>query len=310
MASYQEIVINRLVEDKMEKRAPPRARDNLPVSIKGTGATWYQPEPSATQKVKPPSYHLEQDLIFYPIEFINQKWHFLNWDDSKKFHGYWVHPDKVIKPGNFGLGSFEATLETQILTVGPSTYRERDRAESHSTQPDKEEEDSPSEADPMDTNPKRTEELANTFSDNPIFLDVAEEIDAPGDRTHYLPTIVPPITTLRPVGVNPPPLRVRTTREETIGATTDSTKLITNAIKLDGSLKGKVPDAFNGDRTKTQKFLNAFSLFWMNNEDNSHMKNPYKRSTYFLGLFSGEKVDDWVQDQTLQLQKKTTRLIS
>ena len=82
---------------------------------------------------------------------------------------------------------------------------------------------------------------------------------------------------------------------------------ITNSIKLDGSLKGKVPEPFDRDRTKTQKFINAFSLFWMNNEDNSHMKNPYKRCTYFLGLFSGDKVDDWVQDQTEQLREKTTR---
>jgi hypothetical protein len=64
------------------------------------------------------------------------------------------------------------------------------------------------------------------------------------------------------------------TREETIAATMDTTKVITNAIKLDGSLKGKVPEAFDGDHTKTQKFLNMFSLFWMNNEDNSHMKIP------------------------------------
>jgi hypothetical protein len=41
----------------------------------------------------------------------------------------------------------------------------------------------------------------------------------------------------------------------------DTTKLITNAIKLNGSLKGKVSEAFDGDHTKTQKFLNMFSLF-------------------------------------------------
>jgi hypothetical protein len=51
------------------------------------------------------------------------------------------------------------------------------------------------------------------------------------------------------------------TREETIAVTMDTTKLITNAIKLDGSLKGKVSEAFDGDCTKTQKFLNMFSLF-------------------------------------------------
>jgi hypothetical protein len=65
-----------------------------------------------------------------------------------------------------------------------------------------------------------------------------------------------------------------------------------------GSLRGKVPDDFNEDGTKTQCFLNAFELFWMNNEDNSHMKNPYKCCTYFLGLLNGEKVDDWAEDQT------------
>jgi hypothetical protein len=63
------------------------------------------------------------------------------------------------------------------------------------------------------------------------------------------------------VGVDPTPLCIWTTRKETIAATMDTTKLITNAIKIDGSLKGKVPDAFDGDQTKTQKFLNAFSLF-------------------------------------------------
>jgi hypothetical protein len=56
-----------------------------------------------------------------------------------------------------------------------------------------------------------------------------------------------------------------------------------------------------------QKFLNAFSLFWMNNKENSHIKTPYKRCTYFLGLFDGNKVEDWVQDQTAILWEKTTR---
>jgi hypothetical protein len=44
----------------------------------------------------------------------------------------------------------------------------------------------------------------------------------------------------------------------------------------------------------------------MNNEENSHMKTPYKRCTYFLGLFDGNKVEDWVQDQTTILWEKTT----
>jgi hypothetical protein len=81
----------------------------------------------------------------------------------------------------------------------------------------------------------------------------------------------------------------------------DVNKLVNNALKIDGILKGKVPETINGDRTRTQKFMNAFDLFWMNNEDNSHMKNPYKRCTYFLGLLEGTKVDNWVVKQTNSL---------
>jgi hypothetical protein len=196
----------------------------------------------------------------------------------------------------FNLGWLGNIPETQTPIARLSHFRER--AKSSSIQPEQEPPEQSSEGDDMDRNSALTEELAQTFVTALIFEDIAEAIETPQDRTHYLPTIVPPAHVIQPVGVNPPPLRIRATREETIAATTDTTKLITNAIKLDGSLKGKVPEAFDGDRTKTQKFLNMFSLFWMNNEDNSHMKIPYKRCTYFLGLFDGNKVDDWVQDQT------------
>ena len=84
--------------------------------------------------------------------------------------------------------------------------------------------------------------------------------------------------------------------------------MITNAIKVDGGLKGRAPEPFNGDQTKAKQFLVEFELFWMNNEENSHMKNPYKCSTYFLSLCSGEQVEeDWVIQQVRELKEKTTR---
>ena len=94
---------------------------------------------------------------------------------------------------------------------------------------------------------------------------------------------------LKPTTINPQPVHARaTTSRETIAATTDVAKLITNTIKIDGGLKGRSPDPFTGDQTKAEQFLTSFCLFWMNNEDNSHMKNAYKHCTYFLSLFSGE----------------------
>jgi len=71
-----------------------------------------------------------------------------------------------------------------------------------------------------------------------------------------------------------------------LAATKEAAKLITNKIKLDGGLKGRVLNSFDGDQTKAQSFMNTFNLFWMTNDDASMMTNPYKRSTYFLGLIN------------------------
>jgi hypothetical protein len=53
--------------------------------------------------------------------------------------------------------------------------------------------------------------------------------------------------------------------------------------------------------------MNAFDLFWMTNEESSVMKTPYRRSTFFLGLLQGPKVEDWVVDQAQELCSKVTR---
>jgi hypothetical protein len=184
----------------------------------------------------------------------------------------------------------------------------RDRAESASTQPQDEAQISPADNNPIDTNPTQTEILASHFADQPIFEDIAEAIEGAQDRSHYLPATLPSVAGLRPTSINP--VRVRstaTTEPATTAATTDTTRLITNAIKIDGQLKGQVPDTFDGDRTKTQTFMNAFNLFWMTNEDNTAMKLPYQRCTFFLGLLQGPKVKDWVVEQAKELRSKTTQ---
>ena len=53
--------------------------------------------------------------------------------------------------------------------------------------------------------------------------------------------------------------------------------------------------------------MNAFDLFWMTNEENTAMKSPYRRCTFFLGLLQGPKVEDWVVEQARELRSKTTR---
>ena len=76
---------------------------------------------------------------------------------------------------------------------------------------------------------------------------------------------------------------------------------------MDGQLKGRVLDTFDGDCTKTQNFMNTFDLFWMTNEDSSVMKTAYRQSTFFLGLLQVPKVDDWVLTQATALCTKVAR---
>ena len=124
-----------------------------------------------------------------------------------------------------------------------------------------------------------------------MFRDIAEAIDPPQDRAHYLPAILGSGTRLNPVTVNPIQIHSTTTGRptapgapDTATAAADVAKLIANSIKVDEQLKGRVPDTFDGDRTKTQKFMNSFNLFWMTNEDSSAIKVAYRRCTFFLGL--------------------------
>src|SRR5712672_4216935 len=184
----------------------------------------------------------------------------------------------------------------------------RERAKSASTQPQEESQNLPEDDDFVNKNPVQTTALASQFADQPIFEDIAKAIEGGQDRSHYLPATLPSASGLRPTSINP--VRVRstaTTEPATAAAMTDTTRLITNAIKIDGQLKGRVPDTFDGNRTKTQTFMNAFDLFWMTNEDNTAMKIPYRRCTFFLGLLQGPRVEDWVVEQAKELRSKTSR---
>ena len=307
MAEYQQLVIDQFTEQNREQRLNPRKTNNLPVEIIGKGAFWRNPGPSPQGNARPSSYHVTIDDTDYPIEFVNKQWCYLIWDDEEKFKGYWVKPSNLIPQGQHSLGWIGNQPEIATPTA-LSQYRER--AESTSTQgeqlsPKKE---SPVDDDGIDINPFQTELLAQAFTENPVFHDIAKSVDPAQSREHYLPTTVPWTERLRPTHINPQPIHARaTTSGETIAATTEATKLITNAIKIDWGLKGRAPEPFNRDRTKAEQFLVEFKLFWMNNEENSYMKNPYKPSTYFLSLCAGEQVEDWVIQQVRELKEKMTR---
>jgi hypothetical protein len=211
-------------------------------------------------EIRPPLYHVRVNGTLYPIELVNHKWHYIEWDDLDKYKRYWVWPKKEFKQGDLGLGWVGKPMEAKTPTM---LYQVREGADTSSTQPEEPDiiQDNNKE-DPMDKDLKQIEELAKDLYGWSTLFGTVEELDPEEDRTHHLPTYLPSVNVTQPVSLNP--IRARfthTTPEETIIATVDTTKLITNTIKLDRSLKRKVPKAFNEDWTKTQKFMNTFNLF-------------------------------------------------
>ena len=263
--------------------APVWMEDDLPDEIWGT-VIWFFPDKSKNGHDLPPSYHVAYEGTLYSVEFINKHWYWIDWDDGDKHTGYWTQPDRQLSQEAYGFRWIGRIPEVVIPKPGGSFTEARVHIESSSTQDQGKPAGPPKDDDFVDTNPAQTEELAKKFDNQPIFGNIAEEIDPPQDRTHYLPITLASGVRLNPVSINPgpPPIRVRftTTRGPTTATpatlTADAAKVIANFLKVDGQLKGWVPDTFDGDCTKTWNFMNTFDLFWMTNEDSSVMKTAYR----------------------------------
>jgi len=59
-------------------------------------------------------------------------------------------------------------------------------------------------------------------------------------------------------------------------------------------LEGIHPDKFEGDQSKTRRFLNQFNRFMLMNRKADIAKDPISKCIYFMSLLDGEKVNGWV----------------
>ena len=167
MATYQIISIKDF-KKKGARRITPRTKPDLPEEITESRAFWKNPGKSPKNHDIPPSYHVFHNNEDTPIEFLNNEWCYIQWDDDK-FLGYWVFPSQTIEQGKHNLGWLGNIIETQTPT---SLIQFRERAESGSTcseQHEESREEEPDGEDPMDKNPEQTERLAQTFTENPVF---------------------------------------------------------------------------------------------------------------------------------------------
>src|SRR5258708_39744119 len=151
---------------------------------------WIKPNETPNGNIPPPSYHVEYQGIWDPLEFINGTWYWLEWDDDE-YLGYWVKKALRIEQGHYSLGWGTKEIEIEMPTHMTEISKAQERAESGSTQPSNQDSLSSGEDDPVDKNPALTEKLAAIFEDNPVFEDIAEATEPQGPRRDYMPAYVP-----------------------------------------------------------------------------------------------------------------------
>jgi hypothetical protein len=93
MATYQKILIKDF-KKKRARRITPYDKADLPEEITRSGAFWKDPGKSLKNHDILPSYYILYKGKNTPIEFFNNKWCYMQWDDNK-FLGYWVFPSQT-----------------------------------------------------------------------------------------------------------------------------------------------------------------------------------------------------------------------
>ena len=189
-ASWTTKLVTFSQEPTSMKRVNPCSGPDLPEFITGPGAQWVQPERTAKGNIPPPSYHVEYQGSWHPLEFVNGEWYWLEWDDDE-YLGYWVKKASRIEQGHYKLGWGTKEIEIETPTRMTEISKAREHAESGSTQPSNQDSSSSGEDDPVDKNPVLTERLAAIFEDNPVFEDITEATEPQGPRRDYMPAHVP-----------------------------------------------------------------------------------------------------------------------
>ena len=78
----------------------------------------------------------------------------------------------------------------------------------------------------------------------------------------------------------------------------DNQKKEENSDGNGGGLRGKAPEVFNGDRTKSKAFISDLRIYFQINRNKAEIKNTFSRVLLALSFIKGANVVNWVDTQT------------
>jgi hypothetical protein len=70
-------------------------------------------------------------------------------------------------------------------------------------------------------------------------------------------------------------------------------------------LKGTAPAVFTGDRSHSESFWNEFRHYRLLNRNNESISSPFFRVLTALSYIKGPLVEDWVNAQDEELERRT-----
>jgi len=71
-----------------------------------------------------------------------------------------------------------------------------------------------------------------------------------------------------------------------------------------GGLRGKAPEIFNGDRTKSKAFISDLRIYFQINRKKAEVKNTFSRVLLALSFIKGPNVVNWVETQMDQVEEE------
>jgi hypothetical protein len=75
-----------------------------------------------------------------------------------------------------------------------------------------------------------------------------------------------------------------------------------------GGLRGKAPELFDGDRTKSKVFISDIQIYFKINQNKYDVKNTYSRVLLALSFIKGQNVVNWMGTQIDQLEENLTNI--
>jgi hypothetical protein len=247
-----------------------RTHDDLPAHVKGN-VEWNRPNRG---------YYIPQHLTsnnsLEPVEFINNHWYELRYDASART--FYTQENLVIPVQNiFGIGYWNVTDPQHPEYQPPS--RTPSRTSFRFT---------PGAFDSSDSS-----EGSDTISAHSAVSVQSTHLPATEN-----PTISSITSAFGPVNVDTP---IETPDVDMSANVTTVAPVHTPS----NGLKGTAPAVFTGDRSRSESFWNEFRRYRLLNRNNESISIPFFRVLTALSYIKGPIVEDWVNAQDEELERRT-----